>query len=283
MRRGTLLWRTIGFISLVSTLLFLCGFGIALKDIIAPSDRTPFYADNEAESGSGSGAGASQVIRVTALGDSLTKGTGDSKGEGYVKQSVKLMEDKYDKPVKLMNNLAINGLRADQLNDKLTNDKGFRLAVSEADIILMTIGGNDLFQYAQGQGEEEGDDEDVQRSAGRSGELSLEELQENMTEGVKRLEHTIDLLNEINPKARVVYVGLYNPFYDVEDLRDGSIQVQEWNRQVYAVIHRYPNMRLVPTFDLFEANISRYLSSDHFHPNHEGYSAIAERIVQSLD
>jgi len=278
MKRGTLLWRTIGLVSLVSTLLFLCGFVIALKDMLAPGERTPFIADTGVESGSG--LGAAQEIRITALGDSLTKGTGDSKGEGYVKQAVRLMKDKYNKPVKLINNLAINGLRADQLNDKLAGDKGVRLAISEADVVLMTIGGNDLFQYAQGRGEDDGD---TQRSAGSNGELSLEELQVNMTEGVKRLERTIGLLHEINPDARVIYVGLYNPFYDVQELRDGSLQVQDWNRQAYAIIHRYPNMRLVPTFDLFEANIGRYLSSDHFHPNHEGYAAIAERIVQTLD
>ncbi|GFN30723.1 GDSL-type esterase/lipase family protein [Paenibacillus xylaniclasticus] len=279
MKRETLVWRTIGLISLISTLLFLCGFSIALKDILAPTDRSPFSVETEEETVKAGRLDDSQEIRITALGDSLTKGTGDSKGEGYVKQVLKLMEDKYKKPVILINNLAINGLRADQLNNKLATDQGVRLAVSEADIILMTIGGNDLFQYAQGAGDEDG----TQRSAGQSGDLSLIELQANMTEGVKRLQRTMELLNEINPTARVVYVGLYNPFYDVQDLRDGSLQVQDWNRQAYDVIHQYPNMRLVPTFDLFEANLSRYLSSDHFHPNHEGYAAIAERIVQTLD
>jgi lysophospholipase L1-like esterase len=69
----------------------------------------------------------------------------------------------------------------------------------------------------------------------------------------------------------------------VKDLREGSLEVQEWNEQAYALIHSYPNMTLVPTFDLFERTLSRYISSDHFHPNHDGYTQIAIRIVQSVE
>ena len=93
----------------------------------------------------------------------------------------------------------------------------------------------------------------------------------------------MELLHEINPNAHIVYLELYNPFYDIKELRDGSLEVQNWNEQAYALAHAYPNMTLIPTFDLFERTISSYLSSDHFHPNHDGYAQIAARIVQSLE
>jgi lysophospholipase L1-like esterase len=41
-------------------------------------------------------------------------------------------------------------------------------------------------------------------------------------------------------------------------------------------------MVLVPTYDLFELNANKYLYSDHFHPNQDGYERIAERIVQIM-
>ncbi|WP_317971735.1 GDSL-type esterase/lipase family protein [Paenibacillus sp. CCS19] len=308
MKRGNGLWRLIGMTSLLATIVFICGFGFAMNDILNPrqalslTDIEPPELDYVKD----------DVVHVTALGDSLTKGTGDSTGEGYVKQTIKLMEGKYDKPVKLLNNLAINGLRADQLVDKLKSDKGYRLAISEADIVLLTIGGNDLFRFARGGNaadEQDGADPDtntdtdsdadtdidldldtddkvdntLQQGSSAEEQISLDEVKVNMDQGAGLLRQTLELLNSINPDARIVYVGLYNPFYDVAELRDGSLQVQDWNRRAYDVIHHYPNMLLVPTSDLFEENISRYISSDHFHPNHDGYAAIAQRIVQAID
>ncbi|MWC28089.1 GDSL-type esterase/lipase family protein [Paenibacillus sp. MMS18-CY102] len=271
MNRGTVLWRVIGIVAVLATILLLAGFAYAVKDMLRPGQAiSPIVED-----GPSTPSLADQpIIRVTALGDSLTKGTGDSTGEGYVKPTMKHLEEMYGKPVKLLNNLAINGLRADQLNEKLETDKGFQLAVRESDVILMTIGGNDLFAFAAGN--EKG-------VAANQGQLSMDELNANLAIGTKRLEQTLKRLNELNPKAKIVYIGLYNPFYDVKDLREGSLQVQAWNKEVYAIIYRYPNMRLIPTFDLFEANLSKYLSSDHFHPNHEGYAAIASRIAQAIN
>ncbi|PWW05480.1 lysophospholipase L1-like esterase [Paenibacillus cellulosilyticus] len=290
MNRGNGLWRLIGITSLITTIVFICGFGFAMNDILNPRQAPSLGDLGEPEQS----YVKDDVIHVTALGDSLTKGTGDSTGEGYVKQTIKLMEGKYDKPVKLLNNLAINGMRADQLVEKLKSDKGYRLAVSEADIILLTIGGNDLFRFARGGNaaskQDAAADNTAENEASSSqtdddieDQISLEEVKTNLAEGVGLLRQTLELLNSINPDARIVYIGLYNPFYDVAELRDGSLQVQDWNRAAYDVIHRYPNMLLVPTSDLFEKNLTRYLASDHFHPNHDGYAAIAQRIVQAID
>lgn len=291
MNRGNGLWRLIGITSLLMTIVFICGFGFAMNDVLNPGQAPSVNDLGEPEQS----YVKDDVIHITAVGDSLTKGTGDSTGEGYVKQMIKLMEGKYDKPVKLLNNLAINGMRADQLVEKLSNDKGYRLAIAEADIVLLTIGGNDLFQFARGanaagvQDDADVDNQDENDAATSEQEndieeqISLEEVKTNLAKGSGLLRQTLELLNSINPDARIVYVGLYNPFYDVPELRDGSLQVQDWNRAAYDVIHHYPNMLLVPTSDLFEKNLSHYLSSDHFHPNHDGYAAIAQRIVQAID
>jgi lysophospholipase L1-like esterase len=250
----------------------MVGFGYSVKDMLWPrgeaytgEPETPAPAETNSLAGS-------KEIRITAIGDSLTKGTGDATGDGYVKQVVAMLKEKYPVPVKLNNNLALNGLRADQLVQLLKNDKGYRYSLSQANLILFTIGGNDLFQIASGESASES-----------SGELNLAKLKAELPLGIERLKLVLQQINEINPNAQVVYTGLYNPFYDVKDLREGSLEVQEWNEQAYALIHSYPNMTLVPTFDLFERTLSRYISSDHFHPNHDGYTQIAIRIVQSLE
>ncbi|CAH1195935.1 hypothetical protein PAECIP111893_00781 [Paenibacillus plantiphilus] len=266
------LWRTVSITALLSTLLLLFGFGYSVKDMLWPSESTYIGEDLSAKPPASAKLAERKEILVTAIGDSLTKGTGDATGEGYVKQVIPLLSEKLKVPVKLNNNLALNGQRADQLADKLAKDKGVRYSLSQANLILFTIGGNDLFQIATGQSASEA-----------TGELNMDKLQKELPKGLERLERVIKALNEINPNATIVYVGMYNPFYDLKDLKDGSLEVQKWNQQAYEMIHQYPNMMMVPTFDLFEKSIERYLSSDHFHPNNEGYAQIAARIVQSLE
>ncbi|SFS61647.1 GDSL-type esterase/lipase family protein [Paenibacillus sp. BC26] len=266
------LWRTIGISALISTLLLIGGFGYAVKDMLYPHADAYKGEQGKPAQPESSSLGSSKAINITAIGDSLTKGTGDATGDGYVKQVVALLKKKYPLiPVKLNNNLAVNGLRADQLAHLLSTDKGYRYSLQQANLIVFSIGGNDLFQIANGQ------------SAGEvTGDISLDTVKKELPKGIDRLSKVIKLLHEINPNAQVVYTGLYNPFYNITDLRDGSLQVQKWNEEAYSILHDYPNMTLVPSFDMFERSIDTYLSSDHFHPNHEGYAQIAARIVQSL-
>ncbi|SEM78094.1 GDSL-type esterase/lipase family protein [Paenibacillus sp. OV219] len=276
MTRSTsnVLWRSIGISALVSTVVLLAGFGYAVKDMIAPVAST-YEGDQAAEPAPSKQSSLSQSkqITVAAIGDSLTKGTGDSTGQGYVKQVVGLLKAKYPSiPVKLGNNLALNGLRADQLAHLLNTDKGYRYALQQANLIIFTIGGNDLFQIASGQSSNQA-----------TGDISLDHVKAELPKGIERFTKVVGLLHDINPNAQVVYAGLYNPFFDLQELRDGSLQVQKWNEEAYAIMHQYPNMTMVPTFDLFERTIGTYLSNDHFHPNHDGYGQIAERIVQSLE
>lgn len=302
------LWRTIGFTSLAATLLLLFGFGYAVNELLNPPAPRQ-AADPEPSPGTGSRPpSVREGYRIVAIGDSLTQGIGDVSGEGYVKRTASLLQKKTGKPVEILNNLGVSGLRADELAERLTEDDAYTMALSRANLILFTIGGNDLFQFAQTEsGLADADkgfpaeaspqgaapvtppgaapDQAAVTAPGPASRVALDPRQskQRLGEGVERLERVIDRLHEINPEASVVYVGLYNPFYDIPELRTGSLVVQDWNREAYGMLHRYPNMTLVPTADLFETAISRYLSQDRFHPNGDGYAAIAERIVQTLE
>jgi lysophospholipase L1-like esterase len=267
------LWKIIGLTAVLSTVLLLAGFGYAVKDMLYPKGEAFSGTANLPALPAAGKLSEAKEISVTAIGDSLTKGTGDSTGEGYVKQVISLLKVKYpDAAVRLNNNLAVNGLKADRLAQLLATDKGYRFALKQANVILFTIGGNDLFQIAAGQS-----------ASQTTGDLDLNKLKAELPLGLQQLTKAVKLLHGLNPNAQIVYVGLYNPFYDIPDFRAGSLQIQHWNEQAYAQLHQYSNMTLVPTFDLFENTISRYLSSDHFHPNHSGYAQIAARIVQSLE
>jgi lysophospholipase L1-like esterase len=125
----------------------------------------------------------------------------------------------------------------------------------------MTIGGNDLFQGGQ----------------------ALENLSSAKNDQAKasyleNLDKVIQEIRKVNSEASVYYVGLYNPFNDLEDAKTTSAIVRQWNFDSAEIAAKYPKVVMVPTFDLFEQNVNDYLYSDKFHPNSEGYKLIGERL-----
>jgi len=265
------LWRVLGLTTLLCLVVLIVGFGWALRDTWFPTEGAALPQVSAPPSAApGGGWETKETLYVTSLGDSLTKGTGDATGGGYVKGVVEGLSKALDKPVRLVNNLAINGLRADQLAVRL-EESGFRNGIAKADIVLLTIGGNDLFQIAQNGG-----------SLVEGGDLSPELLEKRLPDASSRLETVFSKIRKLNPTARIVYIGLYNPFYDLPEMRPGSAVVAQWNDIAFRLAREDGNATVVPTYDLFELNIKMYLSSDHFHPNSQGYARIAERVVQSL-
>ncbi|MGO4374029.1 GDSL-type esterase/lipase family protein, partial [Paenibacillus sp. MCAF20] len=144
--RSRLLWPIIAVLTAASTACLLLGFGWAVKDMLYPS--TAAVTPGRTEQPEASGAlplEKAKEIRIVAFGDSLTKGTGDTSGEGYVKLTAAGLQEKLGKPVRIVNNLAINGMLTSELSKKLDLGSGYRQAISGANLILFTIGGNDLF------------------------------------------------------------------------------------------------------------------------------------------
>lgn len=262
------LWSWIVIFGCLSTVLLIIGFGFGVADILRPAS-VPFTDKPEVKLPPVEETSRSKELLIASLGDSLTRGTGDGTGEGYVRRTVSLLKESTDKPVTLLNNLGINGFRAEQLAERIEQEStGYVL--KKANVILLTTGGNDLFQSAQSE----------QMSPAALDERALLAKTEKGTADLQRI---LEGIRRWNKDALIVYVGLYNPFADLKEMRQvGNSVVQKWNDEAFRIINQDENMLLVPTYDLFQHNIGSYLSSDHFHPNGEGYQAIAERIVQSI-
>lgn len=269
------LWRSIGMGVLVSTLVCVVGFGYAVKEIMFPQPTA------QEEAGAPAGVpgkspqeewAAKQQIRIVALGDSLTSGTGDLSGRGYVGQTKEKLQLQLGKPVFVYNNFAIPGFRTYDLLKDWDAKKDIDKALSEADLVLFTIGGNDLFEGGQ----------DLFTNPQTGEGFNPQGAAQRMPEALKRLEQIVDRIAKAAPQAKIMYVGLYHPFLDLDPKREGSSVVQLWNTAAFEMANKYPNVTVVPTFDLFEMNLNKYLYTDHFHPNQEGYERIAERIADIL-
>ncbi|GGG11719.1 GDSL-type esterase/lipase family protein [Paenibacillus aceti] len=265
MNKSSRIWRITGLLSAVSTLLLILGFLYAVYDMTVPANQA---SKAKPETGVQMSVAAAAPYDLTAIGDSLAKGTGDDTGKGFARRTVELLTKK-DKESQLINNLGINGLTTKALLPML-DESGVQYGLKQAGIIILSIGGNDLFAGAHGYK--------------NSGELpSAAEMDAAVAASGENFKQIVKKLREINPDAQLVYVGLYNPFADLKDMREaGDRAVAHWNTNVLDTMNQYQGTIVVPTYDLFTNNLDRYLSGDHFHPNGEGYQMIAERIVQSI-
>lgn len=264
------LWRLTGAAALAAILVLAAGLVLAVNDVVNPPAGGAESAAGEAgEAERRAALALDGHLDIVALGDSLTTGMGDHAGLGYVGRVREKLAETSDVPVRLLNNLAVNGYRTDQLLADL-DKPSVADAVANADFILFTIGGNDLFRFIR-------EEIDVLSEA-----LTGETLRAAIPEPAERLEQIMARLSVLAPEALIVYVGLYNPFLDLDDTRESSAAIAEWNARANQAAYRLPNVLVVPVADLFERDPASYLYSDHFHPNADGYARIAERVFQAL-
>ncbi|MDP9697223.1 MULTISPECIES: GDSL-type esterase/lipase family protein [Paenibacillus] len=266
------IWRSVSTISIVATLLLIFGFAYAIKDVIFPQGDSTLNEGQkaaapakDAQNGGNKAIVEDGKIRMAVIGDSLARGTGDDEGLGFVRRAANLLKDE-GHDVQVLNNLGVNGLRTDALLKKL-DEQGVQYVLQQSNFILLSIGANDLFQGGQVlQGEDP---------------PTAEKLAAALPETSKRLQEILKKVKEINPNAQIAYIGLYNPFGNVKELeKPGNAVVAAWNDAAMSILNNEDNMTLVPTFDLFENHLDEYLSSDHFHPNGQGYQQMAVRIAQ---
>lgn len=128
--------------SILATLLLITGFVYAVGDILNPKGEK-FLSSLPQETAAPTAA-ASDEFKILALGDSLAKGTGDNSGQGFVKRTVDALSANGGK-AELLGNMGINGLTTAALQSKL-QEEGVQYALRQANVILISIGGNDLFR-----------------------------------------------------------------------------------------------------------------------------------------
>lgn len=250
--------RSITVISVLFCLLWLIGLGWAVGDYYAGKPETvpeTKTVSKKVENQKG--------LTIVALGDSLTRGTGDETGKGYVGVLLDEIKEKTKRPVQLTN-LGINGQRSDQLRKQI-EQKEVQRQIQKADMVLVTIGGNDLFRGGQGL---------IDFNAGEVATIEKKYLD--------NLKFIFEQIRKNNSNANVFFIGLYNPFIELDQGKEMSKAVRHWNYDSAEVSAAFPKIVFVPTFDLFELKVNDYLYSDKFHPNSKGYRLIAERVASLL-
>ncbi|NYE06637.1 lysophospholipase L1-like esterase [Bacillus niacini] len=250
--------KSVTLISVIFCLLWLVGLGWAVTEYYAGKpdkiqEKTNVERKTEKK----------DDLHIVAIGDSLTRGTGDETGKGYVGFLLDEIKEKSKQDVRLTN-LGISGQESDQLKEQIQQTEVKR-QLQSADMILVTMGGNDLFRGGQGLLEFENAD--------------IEEIEKKFLENMNFI---FQQIRASNSEANVFFIGLYNPFSDLEQGKEMSAVVRHWNYQSAELSAAFPKMVFVPTFDLFELKVNDYLYTDKFHPNTKGYRLIAERVASLL-
>lgn len=252
------LWRVPATVALAAGLVFSAGFWLALRGSagVPLGDPPPPPARHEAPKPAGKRL-------VLVLGDSLSHGTGDPSGRGYAADVVTALRRRG--PVETVN-LAVAGAESSDLR-RLVESANVRSLAASADVILLSIGGNDLSHSVAGVG------------APTEALSGIAAARSRLAENLRAI---LTALRAANPTAPIRVLGLYQPFTGAgRDARIGESLVLSWNNLVAEITLGYANVTAVSVFDLFAGRPER-LATDRFHPNRDGYRAIADRVVQTL-
>lgn len=212
-------------------------------------------------------AEAPKSIRYIAIGDSLTYGLGASEQNylrlnAFVPRVVKKLRSA--QPVYVENH-GIPGITSTELNLFIQNDAGLKKSLASANFITVTVGGNDFLR--------------ILTLLPNANENSYAESFEQLKRQINQLHST---LRDINKRATIVYVGLYNPFPKGEQYYElGQRFAPAYNAQLKKL--QDDQTIVVDPYGAFfgkELKLTHIQNNDR-HPNDEGYGILAKLVIDA--
>lgn len=206
-------------------------------------------------------------IELVGLGDSLTQGVGDElKRDGYIGRLQQHFSQYEGIEEVLLTNTAKRGRRSDQLL-KMLKDGEIDHQIRKANIITLTIGGNDIMKVVK---------KDLFN-------LKVEAFEKELKKFERNYEHILEEIREINSTAPIIIMGLYNPITIVTNEKsEFDLILNDWNDTIQDAAHSDSNACYVPINRLFMTNTNLVYHTDFFHPNSKGYQLVIEEIVKTI-
>ena len=201
-----------------------------------------------------------ETYHVVAIGDSLAYGAGDERGGGIARRLEHELEAHGLPSVETVN-LGVNGAQTDDILSRLKT-KRTRDAIEAADAVVLSIGANDLFRSPHAR-------QEILRAPFAIAERIL-----------GRIETIVAQIHAINPRARVLVLGGYNPVpsHEWASLIDQYLVM--WDEVLAARFEKDRRVEVVTMRDIVTAErLSRY---DNFHPGAAAYDEAARRIAGML-
>ncbi|HEX2061522.1 MAG TPA: GDSL-type esterase/lipase family protein [Thermoanaerobaculia bacterium] len=201
-----------------------------------------------------------ETLHVVAIGDSLAYGAGDESGEGIAGRLDDELRARGVAQVETVN-LGMNGAQTSDVLKRLEQER-VRKAIARADAVVLSIGANDLFRSPHSR-------EEILRAPFAIAERILGRIQTIVTE-----------LHAINPNARVLLLGGYNPVPSHEWAPLINQYLALWDNALAQRFASDERVAVVRMNDIVTPQrLSRY---DSFHPGAAAYQEAAKRIAGML-
>lgn len=226
------------------------------------------------------------VFDFVAIGDSLTQGVGDATNQGgFVPIVADQLDSTYGYRVE-STNYGVSGNTSSQIIKRIENQKKIQNSIKEAEIITLTVGGNDVMKVIR-------DNFDS---------LSEKSFKKPLKAYQKRLVTLIELIRKYNNEAPIYVLGIYNPFYlNFPEITTMQDVIDNWNQETEATVTE-SNAYFVPINDVLYKGINgdegvtsqsesdenasitndALFEEDHFHPNNTGYQIMANAIMSKI-
>lgn len=218
-------------------------------------------------------------ISIVAIGDSLTEGIGDKKsiGGGYVTRLQKKVSSTYHVKAS-SDNFGVSGNTSSQIIDRISFDQKIHDALPKADIITVTVGGNDFMHLVKRKGMD----------------LTEKDIAKEQVAFDQRLGVLLADIRHYNSSAPIYLVGIYNPFsIYLSNVKDAKTAFINWGNATKKVASTVNDTYYIDINDLYQTKYANkkaqktgtnpYLSNDdHFHPNAVGYDMMTNKIFDQV-
>ncbi len=223
-------------------------------------------------------------LNYVATGDSLTEGVGDQTNQGgFIPLLSNAISEISDVNV-VSQNFGVAGNTSTQIYKRMTKEKKIQSAIKKADVITITVGGNDVMKVIRTQ---------LTNLTENSFEKPAQTYQKQLTE-------IFDFIRDNNPNAQVYVLGIYNPFYlNFPDITEMQDIINHWNQTTQETIAQQKQMYFVPINDLLYQGVNgskgvttsdgevqtitnnALFEEDHFHPNNIGYQIMSDAVAEA--
>jgi lysophospholipase L1-like esterase len=204
---------------------------------------------------------STKVVNLTALGDSITYGSGDPSKMGYIERVKVELEEQKGIPVQV-SNFAIPKYSTENILEQLQDGK-IKRHVKNANYIILYIGTNDF-----------------RKSAGyKFDQLNVKKINEGEVKFSANLHKILEYIRSENSVAPIIVLGLYHPYVEYQNHQKILELIEHWNHEIVNVMGDFDQTIFVPTLDLFKNKPKEKYFSDSLHPNPAGYQLISNRLL----
>ncbi|GFH41742.1 hypothetical protein Hs30E_02930 [Lactococcus hodotermopsidis] len=224
-----------------------------------------------------------------AIGDSLTEGVGDRTEQGgFVPLLAKSLDETYNLKVATQN-FGKAGDTSTQIYKRMTktNQEAIDTALKKADLITITVGGNDVMKV-------------IRDNISSLTDVSEASFVKPAKTYEKQMTAIFDAIRALNSTVPVYVIGIYNPFYlNFPEITQMQDIINEWNQSTETIVAKQENMFFVPVNDLLYQGIDgsqgittsdgekeivindALFEGDHFHPNNIGYQIMSDAVFEA--